>query len=83
MDGDVEDVVELGSHDGCFYHFRNYSLWPRSGANVSFSTSQLSESTFSHHARHDVVNNQSGVMKMIRARGNVDRTQRLAVILTS
>lgn len=83
LDGDVGDVVELSSHDGCFYHFLNYSFWPCSGTNVSFSTSQLSESTFSHHVCHDVVNNRSGVMKIICAKGNVDRIQCLAVILTS
>lgn len=56
---------------------------PFYGTTVSFSTSQLSETTFSHHVCHDVVNNRSGVMKVICAKGNVDRTQCLAVTLTS
>lgn len=57
LDGHVEDVVELSSHDGCFYHFLNYSFWPPL---KNVSTSQLSESTFSHRVCHDVVNNHWG-----------------------
>ena len=83
LDVDVEDVVELSSHDGCFCHFLNYSFWRRHDANVSFSTSELSVSRFSQHVCHDVVNNQSGVMKNINVKGDVDRTQCLGVILTS
>lgn len=29
-----EDAVEVCSHDGCFYHFLNYSVWPCDGANM-------------------------------------------------
>lgn len=82
LDAEAEDVV-LSSHDGCFCHFLNYSFWPRYDANAAFSTSELSESGFSQHACHDVVNNQSGVMKNINVKGDVDRIQCLSVILTS
>lgn len=29
-----EDAVEVCSHDGCLYHFLNYSVWPCDGANM-------------------------------------------------
>lgn len=70
LDKDVEDIGELSSHDGCFCHVLNYSFWLHHGANVSFSTSQLSESSVSHHVCHDVVKSRSGVMKIICAKGN-------------
>lgn len=88
MDEVVEDVVELGSQDGCFYQSLNDSLWPRCGTEVLFSTSQLSESIFSHHGAHthhlcNVVNNRIGVMPIVCAKGNVDKTQILTIMLTS
>lgn len=85
LDGDGEDFVELSSHDGCFSRFLGlfFCCWPYYSANVSLSTSQLSESTFSHHVCHDVVNNRRGIMKSIKLQGNVERTQRRCVTLTS
>lgn len=58
-----QNVAELSSHDGCFYHFLNYSFWPSGDADISYSTSQLSESRFSHHVCHVVVNTHRRVVK--------------------